>query len=44
MKKNYIQPTIETMPVRCMATICDASGTKQVGVTDTPVTQEQQVF
>ena len=44
MKKNYIQPMIETMPVRFVEIICNASPTKQIGVTDEEVSQETQVF
>jgi len=44
MKKMYIQPMIETMPVRFTEMICNASPSKQVGVTDTEVSQESQVF
>jgi len=44
MKKNYIQPMIETMSVRFIEMICNASPSKEVGVTDTAVSQESEVF
>ena len=44
MKKNYIQPMIETMSVRFIEMICNASPSKQVGITDEEVSQETGVF
>ena len=44
MKKMYIQPMIETTPVRFIEMICNASATKQMEVSNTEVSQESEVF